>query len=88
MQREILQTQKSQTTGKRVGLKGKFVFSTQEVLEIASKAKEATAAKALHKQHCTKPIATEVAEQETELLENVSSDSDSDCIVVLQREGK
>ena len=38
-QREILQTRKSRTTGKRIGLKGKFVFSTQEVLEIARKAK-------------------------------------------------
>jgi len=58
------------------------VFSIQEVLEIACKAKEATAAKTSHKRRCIQPIATEVVEQETEPLENVSSDSNSDCIVV------
>ena len=61
------------------------MFSIQEVLEIACKAKEATAAKTSHKRRCMQPTATEAVEQETELLENVSSDSDSDCIVVLQR---
>lgn len=61
------------------------MFSTQEVLEMARKAKEATAAKTPHKRRRTQPTATEIAEQETELIENVSSDSDSDCIVVLQR---
>ncbi len=44
-QRELLQTRKSRKTGKRVKLKGRFVFSTTEVLEIAREAGEATAAK-------------------------------------------
>jgi hypothetical protein len=33
--RELLGSRKSRKKGKRVALQGKFVFSTQEVLEIA-----------------------------------------------------
>ena len=78
----MLQTQKNWTTGKRVALKGRFVFSTQEVLEIASEAEKVTADKTSQKRRRTQSKVTETREQEIEVVENVSSDSDSDCIVV------
>lgn len=39
-QEQLLHTRKVQKSGKRVVLKGKFVFSTQEVLEVARQAEE------------------------------------------------
>ncbi|KYG39953.1 hypothetical protein M433DRAFT_79054, partial [Acidomyces richmondensis BFW] len=47
---QLLYTRKARKTGKRVTLKGKFVFSTQEVLQIANEAKEAIAAKKRNKE--------------------------------------
>jgi hypothetical protein len=84
-QKEMLQIRKKRTTGKRVALKGKFVFSTQEVLEVAREAEKATAGKPLRKRPRKQPTAMQIEEQENEVLQNVSSSSDSDCIVVVQR---
>jgi len=84
-QREILQTRKNRTTGKRVALKGRFVFSTQEVLEIAQEAERVIADKTSRKRRCTQATVAEIEEQEVEVLENISSNSDSDCIIVQPR---
>jgi hypothetical protein len=84
-QRDILQTRKNRNTGKRVALKGKFVFSTQEVLEVAREAEKATASKTSRKRPRKQPAPVEIGEQENEVLENVSSNSDSDCIAVVPR---
>ena len=61
------------------------MFSTQEVLEVAQQAEMATADKTSRKRRCMQPIVMETKDQEMQLLENVSSDSDSDCIVVQPR---
>ncbi|KYG39838.1 hypothetical protein M433DRAFT_9803 [Acidomyces richmondensis BFW] len=82
---KLLQLRKKRTTGKRVVLKGKFVFSTQEVLEVARKAEEATADKPLRKQRRIQPEAIEIESQVVKPLKNISSDSDLDCIIVEQR---
>ena len=84
-QRQTLQTRKNRTTGKRVALKGKFVFSTQEVLEVARKAEEATAEKTSRKRRRKGHTVVDIEEEEVTLLENESSNSDSDCIVVQPR---
>jgi hypothetical protein len=83
-QRELLQTRKKRNTGKRVALKGKFVFSTQEVLEIAREAEKATKEKTTRKRQSKRLIAKEAEDQELEEIKNIPSDSDSDCIVVAQ----
>jgi hypothetical protein len=44
-QRVLLQTRKGRKTGKRVKLKGRFVFSSREVLQIAKEAEEEAVAK-------------------------------------------
>jgi hypothetical protein len=84
-QQKLLQSRKKRTTGKRVVLKGKFVFSTQEVLEVARKAEEATADKPSRKQRRMQPEAIEIESQVVKPLKNISSDSDLDCIIVEQR---
>ena len=87
-QRETLQTRKKRTTGKRVAMKGKFVFSTQEVLDVVRQAEQATAEKHSRKRRRKGPTVVEIEDEELQLLENVSSDSDSDCIVVQARKLK
>jgi hypothetical protein len=67
-------------------LKGKFVFSTQEVLKVACKAEEATAEKTSRKRRRIQPVATEIEEVIEEALKDESVNSDSDCTVVLQRQ--
>jgi hypothetical protein len=84
-QRELLKIRKNRTTGKRVALKGKFVFSTQEVLKTAREAEKAIANKTSCKRRCKVSIDVENEREQENTLEHVSSDSDSDCIVVMQR---
>jgi hypothetical protein len=61
------------------------VFSTQEVLEVARKAEKAIASKTSRKRPRKRPVPIEIEEQEEEVLENVSSSLDSDCIAVVAR---
>ena len=80
--KEILNTRKKCMKNKRVALKNKFVFSIQEILDIIHTAE----AKAEIKKKCKQPrkrtIDEALDEEEVEILENVSSSSDSDCIIV------
>lgn len=80
--RKLLQTRKVRKKGKRVALKGKFVFSTQEVLEIAKAAEEETTAKNGRKRRRAPSVDPQHGEVEEQVLETVSSDSKSDWIVV------
>ena len=79
--RELLRSRKNRRKGKRVPLQGKFVFSTQEVLEIARQAEENAATKQGRKRPRTTAIDMEISGDEYEVLEIVRSDSESDCIV-------
>lgn len=80
--RELLRSHKNRRKGKRVALQGKFVFSTQEVLEIAREAEENTATKRGRKRPPTTAIDVEISGDEDEVLEIMRSDSESDCIIV------
>ena len=84
-QRELLKTRKYRKKGKRVALNGRFVFSTQEVLEIAREAEKATAEKTSRKRRRKGSINMKIEKDKENTIENVSNDSDSDCIVVMQR---
>ena len=84
-QRELLQTRKARKTGKRVKLKGRFMFSTEEVLQIAREAEEATAANKGRKRPRKRSISVEIEGDTASILENVSSDSESNCIIVADK---
>ena len=81
-QQKLLHTRKKRRKGKRVALKGKFVFTTEEVLEIAQAAEAETAARSAKKR--SRKITTEENNSEDEeiLLENDLSESELDCIIV------
>ena len=58
------------------------MFSTQEVLDIARVAEAEAETKKKHKQPRKRTIDETIDEEEAEILDNESSSSDSDCIVV------
>ena len=84
-QEELLSTRKARNKGKRIALKGRFVFSTQEVLEIAAAAEAETVKKKSSKQPRKRKADEIIVEEVEELLDNSSSESDHDCIVVAMR---
>ncbi len=81
-QRELLRKRKECKKGKRVALKGRFVFNTLEVLDVVEKAEAEAAKKKPKKKRGKQPIAIEIEDDVDEDLEHVSSESESDCIVV------
>ena len=80
--RALLRSRKSRKSGKRVALQGKFVFSTQEVFEIAKQAEVNSAAKRGRKRPRTAAVDAELSVGEDEVLEAMCDDSESDCIIV------
>ncbi|GAB7336127.1 hypothetical protein MBLNU13_g08914t1 [Cladosporium sp. NU13] len=81
----LLSTRKIRKTGKRVALKGRFVFSTQEVLKVVEEAEAETAAKKSRKRQRKPKDSCEAEIMENEVLEESSGQSDSDCIVVVRQ---
>ena len=78
----LLQKRKERKKGKRVALKGRFVFSTEEVLEIARVAEAETASK--KGKNKTRQQAEPLSDKENdeEIMEIESSDSEGSCIEV------
>jgi len=80
--RELSRVRKERKKGKRVAIKGKFVFNTQEILEVVEKA-EAEASKGKAKKRQTlRAISSEIGNEEEEGIEENGSESESDCIIV------
>lgn len=84
-QREILRYRKERTKGKRVAIKGRFVFNTREILEVVEKAEAETLAKRPKKRQRRKSITPEIEEEIEEVLEILSEESEGECIVVASR---
>lgn len=79
---ESTQSQQKRKRGKTILLKGKYVFSTEEVLEMAKEAEKVTAANKTRKKRKTFPIMVEMTQTRLDMSESDESDSESDCIVV------
>jgi hypothetical protein len=80
--RELLRVRKQRKKGKRVAVKGKFVFNTKEILELVEKA-EAEASKGKAKKRRTIRATTPAnKDEEDEDIENSIYESESDCIIV------
>ena len=78
----LLTVRKQRKNGKRIMLKDKYVFSTQEVLEIAKEAEVQASHKKSHRQPRKLVDTVKLNSDEEEVLENGSSEYESDCIVV------
>ena len=84
-QYELLHTRKARKRGKRVALKGRFVFSTEEVLQIAKEAEEGTAATKGRRRPHKRSVSIEIEESGDKVLDNISSGSKSDCNIVAKK---
>ena len=82
---ELLNARKRRKKGKRIAVEGKFVFTTEEVLQLVKEAEAETATKKARKQPRKRPIQEILEDEEDEVLENEASSSDSDCIVLMPR---
>jgi hypothetical protein len=80
--RELLRVRKERKKGKRVAIKGKFVFNTQEMLELVEEAEAEASKRKTKKKRTTKAITPEIEEEEEEDIEEDTSESESDCIIV------
>jgi hypothetical protein len=80
--RELPQTCETRKSGKRVQLQIKFVLGAQEVFKIAEEAEKMTATKKGRRQRQEEAISIGVENDEVDMLEMGSSESESDCIVV------
>ena len=86
--RELLRIRKERKKGKRVAIKGKFVFNTQEILGLVEEA-EAEASKGKAKKRRTRrAITPEIEDEEEEDIEENISESESDCIIVASSRSK
>jgi len=83
--RELLRVRKERKNGKRVAIKGKFVFNTKEILEVVEKAEVEASKRKAKKRRTTKAINPEVEEEQEEDNEENTSESESDCIVIVSR---
>jgi hypothetical protein len=80
--RELLRVRKERKKGKRVAIKGKFVFNTKEILEVVKEA-EAEALKGKSKRRRTTRATTPVIkDEEEEGTKESIYESESDCIIV------
>jgi hypothetical protein len=78
----LLRRRKERKKGKRVALKGRFVFSTQEVLDIAKAAEAETANKKRKNKAGKKAKPSPNNESDDEVIEIGDEHSESDCIIV------
>ena len=84
-QKELLNARKKHSKGKRIALQNKFMFTIEEVLEIAKKAESVNAAKNTRKRPRRELVQEDIADEDLEASENNSDSSESDCIVVMPR---
>ena len=80
--KELFRVRKERKKGKRIAVKGKFVFNTKEILEIVEKAEaEASKGKA-KKRRAIRATTPEIESEEEEGIESNISESGSNYIIV------
>jgi hypothetical protein len=86
--RELLRVRKERKKGKRVAIKGKFVFNTKEILELVEEAEAEASKGKLKKRRITRAITPEIEDEEEEDIEESIYQSESDCIIVASSRSK
>jgi hypothetical protein len=80
--RELLRIRKKRKKGKHIAIKGKFVFNTQEILELVEEAEAETLKRKLKKKQTTRATTPEIESKQEEDIKEDMSESGSDCIIV------
>ena len=84
-QKNLFETHKKYSKNKKIILQNKFVFMIEEMLQITKEAESKNVTKSAQKQPRKCPIQAVLDNEEEEMLDNNSSGSDSDCIIVATR---
>lgn len=80
--RELLQVRKERKKGKRVAIKGKFVFNTKEILELIKEAEAEVSKGKSKKKRMTRAITPKIENEEEEETESSITESEGDCIII------
>jgi hypothetical protein len=80
--RELLRVRKERKKGKRVAVKGKFVFNTKEILELVEEAEAEASKGKSKKRRTTRAITPEIEDEEEEYIDEDIYESEGDCIIV------
>jgi hypothetical protein len=80
--RELLRVRKEHKRGKRVAVKGKFVFNTKEILELVEKAEAEASRGTAKKTRTTSDTTPEIEDKGEEDINEEIYESESDCIIV------
>jgi hypothetical protein len=80
--RELLQVRKERKKGKRVAVKGKFVFNTKEILELVEKVEVEESKGKSKRSRVTRDITPKIEGEEEEYIDKDIYESEGDCIIV------
>jgi len=80
--RELLQVRKERKKGKRVVVKGKFVFNTKEILELIEEAEVEALRGKSKKRRIARAITPEIEDKGEEDIKESIYESKSDCIII------
>jgi hypothetical protein len=80
--RELLRVRKERKKGKRVVVKGKFVFNTKEILELVEEAEAEASKGKSKKRRTTRAITPEIEDEEEECIDEDIYESEGDHIIV------
>jgi hypothetical protein len=79
---ELFRVRKERKEGKRVAIKGKFVFNTKEILELVEEAEVEASKRKSKKKRITRATTPKIEDEEEYIIENSIYESESDCIIV------
>jgi hypothetical protein len=80
--KELLRVRKERKKGKRVVVKGKFVFNTKEILELVKEAEAEVSKGKSKKRRIIRAITPEIEDEEEECIDEDIYESEGDCIIV------
>jgi hypothetical protein len=86
--RELLRVRKERKKGKRVTIKGKFVFNIKEVLELVEEVEVEASKRKSKKRRTTKAIIPETDKEEEEDIKDNISESKSNYIIIASSRSK
>jgi hypothetical protein len=86
--RKLLQVRRERKNRKHVAITGKFVFNKKEILELVEEAENEASKRKTKKRRTTKAITSEIKEEEDEHIEEDTSKSESDCIIIASSRSK
>jgi hypothetical protein len=86
--RELLRVRKERKKGKRVAVKGKFVFNTKEILDLVEEAEVEASKGKSKKRRTTRAMTPRIGDEEEEGIENSIYKSEGDCIIVASSRSK